>query len=334
MGERDEESRRCVPYKSTEENTLKKRYKTTQNYLITDHITKYGDVTVPCTFTTKLSNESLMPSQIVYHFLLRKLFFTYSTSQLNNSSPLYTAHLTGSEGNPRTTAPRSAPMATYVPHHLVHAHLPAPPSIPASIPELHVPVNESIPIPDEAYEEPLHPDHAISVVHDTAKNILARNICNGYVLELRPFGPTIAKLRPNIETGSEVIRIFFPEPLRPLSPGLIQISDEEDRLFIIVISQANVVYRLNFPLGTFRKGTDDRFIFTTQGEEWLEDWEVPEHLISACGGVGATTVLNGETVILGGGDGGIVIVTRSGNYSPGAFSEFDLCIEIPPDRSY
>lgn len=265
-----------------------------------------------------------MPSRIVYmHFLLRKLSLR-TQFQLNNTSPLYTAHLTGNEENSRTTAPRSAPMATYVPHHLVHAHLPAPPSIPASIPELHVPVNESIPIPAEAYEEPLHPDHAVSVVHDTANNILARNIFNGYVLELRPFGPTVAKLRQNVDTGSEVIRIFFPEPLRPLSPGFIQISNEEDRLFIIVISQANVIYRLNFPLGTFRRGTDDRFIFTTQGEEWLEDWEVPEHLIGACGGVGATTVFNRETVVLGGGDGGIVIVTRSGTYSPGAFSEFDL----------
>lgn len=265
-----------------------------------------------------------MPSRIVYmHFLLRKLFLR-TQFQLNNTSPLYTAHLTGNEENSRTTAPRSAPMATYVPHHLVHAHLPAPPSIPASIPELHVPVNESIPIPAEAYEEPLHPDHAVSVVHDTANNILARNIFNGYVLELRPFGPTVAKLRQNVDTGSEVIRIFFPEPLRPLSPGFIQISNEEDRLFIIVISQANVIYRLNFPLGTFRRGTDDRFIFTTQGEEWLEDWEVPEHLIGACRGVGATTVFNRETVVLGGGDGGIVIVTRSGTYSPGAFSEFDL----------
>ncbi|OXB37292.1 hypothetical protein LQV05_003644 [Cryptococcus neoformans] len=207
-------------------------------------------------------------------------------------------------------------MATYIPHHLVHAHLPAPPSIPASIPELRVPANEPIPIPDEAYEEPLHPDHAVSLVHDTANNILARNIFNGYVLELRPFGPTIAKQRQNIETGSEIVRIFFPEPLRALSPGAIRFSNEEDRLFIIVISQANVVYRLNFPLGTFRQGTDDRFIFMTQGEEWLEDWEVPEHLIGACGGVGATTVLNGDTVVLGGGDGGIVIVTRSGNYSP------------------
>lgn len=225
-------------------------------------------------------------------------------------------------------------MATYIPHYLVHAHLPAPPSIPASIPELRVPANEPIPIPDEAYEEPLHPDHAVSLVHDTANNILARNIFNGYVLELRPFGPTIAKQRQNIETGSEIVRIFFPEPLRALSPGAIRFSNEEDRLFIIVISQANVVYRLNFPLGTFRQGTDDRFIFMTQGEEWLEDWEVPEHLIGACGGVGATTVLNGDTVVLGGGDGGIVIVTRSGNYSPGAFSEFDLWIQTPADKHY
>lgn len=50
VGERDEESRRCVPCKSTEENTWEKRYKTTQNYLTTDHITKYGDVIASCSF--------------------------------------------------------------------------------------------------------------------------------------------------------------------------------------------------------------------------------------------------------------------------------------------
>ncbi|WVQ72883.1 hypothetical protein IAR50_002444 [Cryptococcus sp. DSM 104548] len=211
-------------------------------------------------------------------------------------------------------------MASYIPHHLVHAHLPAPPSLPESTPELRIPTDETV--SDELYTEPLHPEHAVSVAYDADTSILARTIYNGYVLDLRPMGSTINKTRlPNAE-GSESIRVFFPEPLRTLSPGLVRISSQEKRLYILVVSQANVVYRLNFPLGDFKPSSGDRFSFTLQNdEEWSEEWEVPEDVIGSCGGVGATTVVDERTAVLGGGDGGIVILTRSGPYAP-AFGEW------------
>ncbi|ODN74422.1 hypothetical protein L202_06819 [Cryptococcus amylolentus CBS 6039] len=211
-------------------------------------------------------------------------------------------------------------MASYIPHHLVHAHLPAPPSLPVSTPELRIPTDETL--SDELYTEPLHPEHAVSVAYDVENNILGRTIYNGYVLDLRPMGSTISKTRlPNSE-GSESIRVFFPEPLRTLSSGLVRISPQEKRLYILVVSQANIVYRLNFPLGDFEPSSGERFSFTLQnGEQWSEEWEVPEDVIGSCGGVGATTVVDERTVVLGGGDGGIVILTRSGPYAP-AFGEW------------
>ncbi|WVF69357.1 hypothetical protein IAT40_004133 [Kwoniella sp. CBS 6097] len=206
---------------------------------------------------------------------------------------------------------------TYIPYHLVHAHLPAPPSIPNSIPELRITTDETVPLTDEDYCEPLHPDHAVSVIHDQSTNILARSIYNGHVLELSPHNPVISKVRPRGLDGSETIRIFFPEQLRPLTTGSIIVSRRDKRLFVLVISRANIVYRLSFPLGTFRPGTEDRFVFTTKGnEEWYEEYEVPEDVIAACGGVGAWTALNEDTVILGGGDGGIVKLSRTGHWSP------------------
>ncbi|WVQ96857.1 hypothetical protein IAU59_003964 [Kwoniella sp. CBS 9459] len=206
---------------------------------------------------------------------------------------------------------------TYIPYHLVHAHLPAPPSIPSSIPELRIASDETVPLTDEDYCEPLHPDHAVSAIHDQSTNILARSIYNGHVLELRTFNPVVSRVRPRALDGSETLRIFFPEQLRPLTSGTIVVSRRDKRLFILVVSQANIVYRLNFPLGTFRPGTEDRFVFTTKGnEEWYEEWEVPEDVIASCGGVGAWTALDENTVILGGGDGGIVKLSRNGYWSP------------------
>ncbi|KAK6908300.1 hypothetical protein I203_102301 [Kwoniella mangroviensis CBS 8507] len=205
---------------------------------------------------------------------------------------------------------------TYIPHHLVHAHLSPPPSIPNAIPEIRILSYQAVPLTDEDYAEPLHPDHAVSAIHDQSTNILARSIYNGHVLELRSFNPVISKARPRGLDGSEIIRIFFPERLRPLAQGCITVSKRDKRLFVLVVSQANVVYRLNFPLGTFRPGTEDRFVFTTKGnDDWYEEWEVPEDVIGACSGISAWTPLDENTIVLGGGDGGIVRVTRSGHWS-------------------
>ncbi|WWC88782.1 uncharacterized protein L201_003695 [Kwoniella dendrophila CBS 6074] len=207
--------------------------------------------------------------------------------------------------------------STYIPQHLIHAHLPPPPSIPNAIPELRIISDEAVPLTDEDYAEPLHPDHAVSAIHDQPTNLLARSIYNGHVLELRSFNAVISKSKPRGLDGTEIIRIFFPEQLRALAQGSIVISKRDKRLFITVVSQANIVYRLDFPLGTFRPNTEDRFVFTTKGnEDWYEEWEVPEDVVVTCSGISPWTALDENTLILGGGDGGIVRVTRSGYWSP------------------
>ncbi|WWC70656.1 uncharacterized protein I206_104607 [Kwoniella pini CBS 10737] len=207
--------------------------------------------------------------------------------------------------------------STYIPHHLIHAHLPPPPSIPNAIPELRIHSDQAVPLTDEDYAEPLHPDHAISTIHHQSSNLLARSIYNGHVLELRSLNSTISKVRPRGLDGSEIIRIFFPEQLRPLAQGGILVSKRDKRLFVTVVSQANIVYRLNFPLGTFRPGTEDRFVFTTKGnDDWYEEWEIPEDVIVSCSGISAWTALDENTIILGGGDGGIIRVTRNGYWTP------------------
>ncbi|WVQ80541.1 hypothetical protein IAT38_002646 [Cryptococcus sp. DSM 104549] len=208
-------------------------------------------------------------------------------------------------------------MPTYLPQHFIHAHLPAPPPLPESIPELRVADSDTIPIPLEAYNSPQDVEHAVSVVHDAATNILARSIANGYVLELRPFSPTIGKSRPRTLDGSEIIRVFFPAKLRTLAEGSIVVSHRDQLLYVYALTETNQVYRLNFPLGNFRPGTGDRFVFTTRGGgDWSEQFEPAQEDIVACGGVGAWTVLDEDTVVLGGGDGGIVKMTRTGNWDP------------------
>ncbi|WVR06261.1 hypothetical protein IAU60_003291 [Kwoniella sp. DSM 27419] len=221
---------------------------------------------------------------------------------------------------------------TYLPHHLVHAHLPPPPTLPASIPELRVASDTAIPLTDEEYASPLHPDHAVSVVRCQSANLLLRSIYNGHVLELRPFSPTISSGRTSRQEGSETVRIFFPEQLRPLSEECITLSHRDQRLFISVVSLANNVHRLNFPLGNFRPDTDDRFVFSTKGnEEWHEEFAVPEDIVRSCAGVGAWTVLDENTVVLGGGDGGIVRLVRTGHWTPGD-GEWEITHHRPPSR--
>ena len=47
-------------------------------------------------------------------------------------------------------------------------------------------------------------------------------------------------------------------------------------------------------------------------EDWCEEWTVPEDVVAACGGVGAWTAVDESNVVLGGGDGGIIRLTRLG----------------------
>lgn len=207
--------------------------------------------------------------------------------------------------------------STYLPLQLVHAHLPAPPSIPLAIPELRIPTDRPFPESTQSYSEPLHPDHAVSAVHHHSTGTLARVIRNGYVLELRTLNPLVAKDRRRDGSGSETVRIFFPDRLLPLTDGCLVLSHRENKLFILVVTESTVVYRLNFPLGGFRTGKADRLSYSTKSEDWCEEYEVPDEVVGACGEVGSWIVLDDATVVLGGDDGGIVRLVRSGGKSSG-----------------
>lgn len=202
--------------------------------------------------------------------------------------------------------------STYIPYQLVHAHLPAPPSIPKAIPQLQVPTDRPFPETSEELDEPIHPDHAVSVVYDPTTGILARSIQNGYGLELRTLSFDIQKGHSHSSTGSEILRISFPDQLRPLVTDCIVTSTRDSRLYILLVTLVGVVYRLNFPLGTFKPGVGDRFVFTTKGnDQWCEEWLIPDDVIASCGGFGAWTVIDENALLLGGVDGGVLRVTRS-----------------------
>ena len=195
-------------------------------------------------------------------------------------------------------------MFTFTPHHLVHAHLPAPPSIPNSIPELRVPTDRPFPEDLSLTSDPNHPDHAVTFSHHP--NILVRVIHNGYTLELRAL-EFVINLDPKSSTGSEIVRIAFPDPIRPLGDDCIIVS--HNRIYVFALSESNVLYRLQFP-GNVERAR--RFAFTTSGD-WCEDLEMTDEILNACGGISAWTVVDEETVVLGGYDGGTVRLARGKN---------------------
>jgi nuclear pore complex protein Nup160 len=211
---------------------------------------------------------------------------------------------------------------SYTPHRLVHAHLPSPPLIPYSIPELRVPTSRTFSESSTSDSQLLHPDHATSIHHDAATNILARVLNNGTVLELRTLSlvsPGNGKAKSG---GIDTVRIFFPDPLRSLSERCIIHSRRHRRVYILVVTQSNVLYRLNFdfsgdPIG--RNGGDRMDFSVGSGSEWCEEWQVPDEVIAGCGGVGSWTVVNENMVVLGGGDGGIVRLIRQESNSSGMF---------------
>ncbi len=206
-------------------------------------------------------------------------------------------------------------MPTFIPYRLVHAHLPAPPSLPNSIPELRVPSDQPHPSISQLASLPLHPEHAQSVVRDPTTGILARLIQNGHCLELSNL--SLISTSTSREDGSDKVRIYFPHELRPLVSGSIVPSREDERLYVVAVSTTNILYRINFPLGPPSKG--DRFIFSLKSneEDWCEEWVIPEDVLSACGGIGSLAVTNGNTVVLGCDDGGIIRLTRSGHWRSG-----------------
>ena len=204
-------------------------------------------------------------------------------------------------------------MSTYIPHQLIHAHLPISPLVPNAIPERRVPTQRNFPQTIEVLNEPLHPDHAVSVAHDPVTGILVRIIQNGFGLELRTLSSVIDPHRKSRSPDSETLRISFPDALRPLGSRCIVPSARNGRLYVLVVSQVNVLYRLCFPYDNFKSGHGDRMVFTAKNnEQWCEEWTVPEDLVAACGGVGSWTAVDESNVVLGGGDGGIVRLTRLG----------------------
>jgi nuclear pore complex protein Nup160 len=106
----------------------------------------------------------------------------------------------------------------------------------------------------------------------------------------------------------------FPEKLRPLGEGCIIPYLEDGRVYILVLTENDTVYRLK--LAT--KVDAGQVSLSTKGmDDWCEEWQVPEETLTACGGVGAWRVVDEDTVILGGGDGGIVRLTRAGRWGRG-----------------
>jgi len=204
-------------------------------------------------------------------------------------------------------------MSIYTPFQLVHAHLPALPTAPGPVAEVSVPTERSFSANADAYTSPLHPDHAVSAAFDSRTATLARTVYNGYALELRSLSPVLNKGK-SIEDPS-IIRILFPDQLRPLADKCIIPSFGDRQLVVVVLSTANIIYRLTFPLGLFvDKG--DRVTFKPKEGEWVEEWEIDPDLVAAVGEIGAWAV-DEDTVVLGCADGGIIRVVRDSNSRPG-----------------
>lgn len=207
---------------------------------------------------------------------------------------------------------------SFVPLSLIHSHLPAPPSIPHAIPELRVISDRPFPSLADEDLEPQHPDHAVSATHDPKTGILARAIRNGYVLELRTLNPLIARTTRRRE-GSESIRIFLPDRLLPLTSDCIVASPDRDRLYILVVTEAAIVYRFSFRLNGFQVGQHERISFT-QEPGWCEEYRVDEEICAAGSGVGTYRVIHGSSAVLGASDGGIIRLERTENQDGGEFS--------------
>lgn len=207
-----------------------------------------------------------------------------------------------------------------IPQTLVHAHLPCPPTIPNTIPELRIPTDRDF--PDLDPEDGLFHEHALSFSYNPDLNVLARATHNGYVLELRAFDTVHSSSSPppsRDSNTSETIRIVFPDRIASLSEGCLIVSTLDRRVYILVYTEADVLYRLNFHLGSSASGRGSRSGFTVRGnDDWVEEWQVPQDMVAASGGVGVWHALDELNVVLGCGDGGIIRLARSSRGINGA----------------
>jgi len=209
---------------------------------------------------------------------------------------------------------------SYIPHSLIHAHLPCPPTIPNSIPELRIPSDFGS--YSESSDNVHFSEHALSFSYSPSLNVLARVINNGYTLELRAFDTTIKPehaQQGEDDDGSRIVRVIFPQQIKSLPEDCIIVSPLDRRVYVLVYTELieeegsrNVLYRLNFPLGSSKLGRGSRFSFTTRGnDDWVEEFQVPHEALVNCGGVGTWTVVDELNVVLGCGDGGILRLARS-----------------------
>lgn len=209
---------------------------------------------------------------------------------------------------------------SYIPQTLVHAHLPCPPTIPNSIPELHIPSDYDS--SSGSFDDAHFLEHALAFSYSPSLNVLARVINNGYTLELRAFDPTIRSDQSQSgkeEDGSRIIRVIFPQQIKSLPEDCIIVSPLDRRVYVLVYTEEitedasrNMLYRLNFPIGSTKLGKGSRFSFTTRGnDDWMEEFQVPHDMLINCGGVGTWTVVDELNVVLGCGDGGVLRLTRS-----------------------
>ena len=201
---------------------------------------------------------------------------------------------------------------SYIPYRLVHAHRFAAPSAAVDDRSLEAPTAIPFP-PNSELDGPLYPEHAVSTIRESTTGLLARVVNNGYTLELGHIA--LSAERDQASTSSTTpLSINLAERLRTLSEGCIVPYADDGRVYILLLTHTDTVYRLKLNLSA----PGGALVVSAKGlDDWYEEWKVPEDTLAACGGVGAWTVIDEDTLILGSGDGGIVRLTRSGKWNRG-----------------
>lgn len=201
---------------------------------------------------------------------------------------------------------------SFIPYRLVHAHRSAPRRTSNDAASIDAPTSREFPHESDL-TGPLHSEHAISTARDPSTGIFARVVNNGYTLELSHL--SLSMDRAHASTSStENVRFNFPDKLRTLGEGCIIPYIEDGRAYIVLLTQTDVVYRLKLILDL----TSGRTVLSAKVlDDWFEEWEIPEDTLTGCGSIGAWTVIDEDTLILGSGDGGIVRLTRSGKWGRG-----------------
>ena len=171
--------------------------------------------------------------------------------------------------------------STYTPLQLVHAHLPANPPNPKSIPVWNATTKTKPSSPNE----PLHPEHASSAAFDPLHRICARVIDNGYQLELRA-------LNLHQSQALDPVRIAFAQPLLPISDSSLASTGN---VFCIFVATANTFYRISIPVD--HKGTVQ--LRKTPQDGWCEAFAPDED-------VTPWLALDNQLVVMTGADGSLI----------------------------